>query len=93
MSKSIISNEKECYVCRYTRCVEQHHIFFGTANRKISDKDGCWVYLCQRHHTSFIGVHNNRDLDLQLKRICQQKWEEINGDREQFIKRYGRSYL
>ena len=92
--KSIMSNIKECYVCGFTRDIHKHHIFFGTANRKLSEQDGCWCFLCPVHHNmSNMGVHNNRNLDIQLKMECQTKWEKIYGDREQFIKRYGRSYL
>lgn len=94
MSQSILSNNKECYVCGYQGMLHRHHIFFGTANRRISEKDGCWCYLCEVHHNlSRVGVHFNRELDLKIKKECQQKWEEVNGNREQFIKRYGKSYL
>lgn len=95
MSKSIMSNEKVCYICHATSGLHKHHIFFGTANRKISESDGCWCWLCATHHTlsKFFSVHNNREVDLSIKRKCQEKWEEINGTREDFIKRYGKSYL
>ena len=94
MSKSIISNIKECYVCGYTQDLHRHHIFYGTANRKLSEQDGCWVYLCGVHHNlSRVGVHFDRELDLKLKRECQEEWEGIYGDREEFIERYGKSYL
>ena len=94
MSKSIMSNDKWCYICGYTHDIHKHHIFYGSANRKISEKQGCWCFLCAVHHNmSGVGVHFNRELDLRLKRECQQKWEEINGDREQFIRTFGKSYL
>ena len=94
MSKSIISNIRECYFCRRTQNLNKHHIFFGTANRRLSEEDGCWVYLCTEHHTmTNQSVHRNIDVDLRLKRECQKEWEGIYGDREQFIKRYGKSYL
>lgn len=94
MTKSLLSNERECYVCHDTFNVHKHHIFHGTANRKKSEQDGCWVYLCPEHHNmSNEGVHQNHNFDMRLKAECQEKWEEINGTREDFIKRYGRSYL
>ena len=95
MSKSILSNEKSCYCCHTTINLHRHHIFFGMANRKLSEHDGCWVYLCANHHNmSRYGVHNgNRELDLRLKKECQERWETKNGTREDFIKRYGKSYL
>lgn len=94
MSKSILSNDKKCYICGTPYNLHRHHCLYGTANRKQAEKYGLWVYLCGFHHNlSDYGVHFDRELDLRLKRECQQKWEEINGDREQFIRTFGKSYL
>ena len=91
--KSLIRNDKECYVCRSTLNIHKHHIY-GGANRKISDKQGCWVYLCAAHHNmSDQGVHFNKALDTELKEKCQRVWEERNGSRQQFIAVFGKSYL
>ena len=93
MSKSIISNDKMCLVCGFPQ-VHKHHIFYGTSNRKQSEKYGCWVYLCERHHNmSNEGVHFDKALDIKLKKFCQEKWEAKYGDREQFINVFGKSYL
>lgn len=88
--ESIISDKKECYVCR-KKNVHKHHIYFGT-NRKQSDKIGAWVYLCPEHHVGFTGVHQNKALDLFFKTLCQKKFEE-NHSREEFVKVIGRNYL
>lgn len=94
MSKSIMSEERKCYNCGSKMNLHLHHIFFGSANRKLSDQDGCTVYLCYECHEGSRGVHGgNRDLDLFLKMACQREWERRNGTREDFIKRYGKSYL
>ena len=94
MSKSIISNEKECFVCGSYQNLHKHHIFYGHANRRISEKYGCWVYLCDIHHNmSSDGVHFNKPFDTTLKKYCQEKWQEINGNKDQFIETFGRSYL
>lgn len=94
MSKSIISNEKKCLFCGTTLNLHKHHIFNGVANRKISEKYGCWCYLCAFHHNmSDCGVHLDKQADLQLKQLCQRVWEAKYGDREQFIKTFGKSYL
>ena len=78
MTKSIISNEKECYVCHTPLELHQHHIYGGTANRKKSDKYGCWIWLCGDHHNlSNAGIHFNKNLDLKVKRMCQKKFEEV----------------
>lgn len=93
MTKSLISNEPWCLICGAPR-VQRHHIFFGTANRSKSEKYGCWCYLCPRHHLDGrVGVHGNKQLDNELRRRCQQAWEEQYGSREDFRKVFGKSYL
>lgn len=92
--KSILSNDKKCLICGSTIGLHRHHIFYGTANRKKSEEDGCWCYLCGVHHNmSSKGVHFNKKNDLKVKRLCQERWEELNGSREEFRKRFGQSYL
>jgi hypothetical protein len=39
------------------------------------------------------GVHFNKLLDLKLKTIAQLHFEEHYGDREAFIREFGKSYL
>lgn len=91
--KSLISNNKSCYVCG-CNTVHKHHIFYGTANRKLSEKYECWVWLCPYHHNmSNDGVHFNRELDLQIKRECQERWEAEYGTREEFRNIFGKNYL
>jgi hypothetical protein len=94
--KSILSNEKECFICGLPEeCtpIHKHHVFMGY-NRKNSEKYGCWVYLCARHHNmSDEGVHFNLAFCVTLQKYCQEKWESINGDREQFRSIFGKSYL
>ena len=92
-AKSVIFKDMEhCIVCG-SPYVQHHHIFYGIANRKISDRLGYLAPLCQVHHTGNEGVHFNRDFDLSLKRAAQRHFEENYGDKELFIKTFGRSYL
>lgn len=92
--RSLISNEKCCHICGTTKGIHKHHIFYGTGNRQVSEEQGCWCYLCAFHHNmSAYGVHFNSELDLKLKRLCQWKWEEKNGSREDFIRTFGKSYI
>lgn len=92
--KSIISDEQCCYVCGAMLNLHRHHILYGTANRKLSEKFGLWVYLCGCHHNlSNHGVHFDRDLDIRLKQTAQKAWERRYGTREEFIKTFGKSYL
>lgn len=90
--KSILQDTKECFECRTTQDLQDHHIFFGTANRKQAEKYGLKVWLCMRHHTGSEGVHSDREFDLKLKEMAQAKFEETHS-REEFIKIFGRNYL
>ena len=85
--------EKECFLCHTTRNIHDHHIFMGTANRVMSEQYGMKVWLCQEHHTGNTGVHFNRELDLKLKKMGQEYFEDHYGSREVFIKTFGRNYL
>lgn len=92
MKDSVLVNDQEhCIVCG-REYINRHHVFFGTANRQLADQDGYWVPLCQPHHTGRNGVHFDKSFDLSLKRTAQRRYEETH-TREQFIERYGKSYL
>lgn len=90
--KSIIQKEKRCFKCG-TPYVEDHHIFFGTANRKLSEKFGLKLWLCPKHHrTGPEAPHTNREIDLEYKELGQMVFEEEH-TREEFIKIFGKSFL
>jgi hypothetical protein len=94
--KSIIQSKKECFECMSYSNLEEHHIFFGTANRKLSEKDGLKVWLCPYHHRGTKGVHgkDGHTLDSYLKSIAQLAYMQYyNKTKEEFIKRYGKNYL
>lgn len=90
--KSIIQDNTDyCFFCgKYG--TEIHHIFFGTSNRKMSDKYGCVVGLCYEHHRGNRGVHHNRELDLELKKVGQKMFEKAYPE-EQFLAIFGRNYF
>jgi len=89
--RSLINNSKECYICGSTYNIEKHHMVFGSANRKKADEDGLWCNLC---HSCHQAVHNQDIWEKKaLQELAQEKYEEKIGTREQFIKRYGKSYL
>lgn len=91
--QSIINNNHQCLVCGSTHNLHKHHIFFGTANRKLSEKYGCWCYLCARHHNmSNEGVHFNKPLDTKLKQYAQKKFNEVYPDLD-FMRIFGKNYL
>lgn len=92
--KSVLQKKKECWVCGTELGLHDHHIIFGTANRRKSEKYGLKVWLCPQHHNmSGAGVHHNRVLDLKLKQMAQRHYEEYIGTREAFIIDFGKSYI
>ena len=91
--KSIIQKERCCLVCRTEQGLHEHHVFFGTANRKKSDDYGLTVWLCGRHHNmSNESVHFNKKLDLKIKQLAQRKFEELY-NHEKFMREFGRNWL
>lgn len=92
--KSILQDRKESYISGSTYGLEEHHIYFGTGRRRISEKNGFKVWLTYEEHKGTYGVHgkNGHELDLKLKQECQRKYEETH-TRDEFIKLIGKSYL
>jgi len=90
----MIVKDERCYFCHNTQNLHTHHIFEGTANRKKSEQHGMTVRLCAYHHN--LGnkcVHNNKEMALILKKEGQAYFEKHIGDREMFIKEFGKNYL
>ena len=73
----------------------RHEVFYGTANRKLSIKDGLVIFLTpELHNMSKKGIHFNNDFDLYAKIKAQKAWQKYyNKTTDDFIKRYGRSFL
>lgn len=68
-------------------------VFYGNSNRKQSEKYGCWVWLCGRHHNlSDFGIHFDKELDLKVKKLAQSKFEE-NHSRQEFMQIFGKNWL
>lgn len=95
-----------CYICGMQCHTESHHIFHGTANRKIAEKEGLKVWLCHEcHRNGRHAVHRCRATDLSLQKDAQAVWEakyiesypyEKHAEeaaREAFRQLFGRSYL
>ena len=74
--RSIIQSEKQCFICRNPHYVELHHIFYGTANRKLSDRYGLTVWLCPYHHRGSAGAHFNPRLDAYLREVAELRFKE-----------------
>lgn len=94
--KTIMDTQKgTCYVCGRSCTTQEHHIFYGTANRNLSEKYGLKVYLCLNHHTATReAVHNgNRKLDIWLRQKGQKMFERRHGTREEFVEAFGKNWL
>lgn len=89
---SVFTDDLEhCYLCGKPR-EHLHEIIYGK-NRVNSIKYNFVLPLCANHHTGKDGIHFNKELDLYYKRLCQIYFENNIGNRTEFIKIFGRSYL
>ena len=80
-----------CFICgRYG--TEIHHVFYGTANRRLATKYGMVVGLCYDHHRGRRGVHFDKELDTELKRMAQRRFNELFPE-DDFLAVFGRNYL
>lgn len=105
MSRSIMQDTKECFLCRMraegqgyfgpltSYGLEKHHVMHGVANRKIAEKYGLTVYLCEKdHRTGAEAVHKSRETDLKLIRAGQRRFEQVYSRRE-WMEAFGKNYL
>lgn len=90
--KSILQNEKRCYLCGAVVGLECHHIMSGTANRKLSEQYGLKVWLCQRCHTGKDGAQYNPEKNRLLKMDAQYAFERIHGHAE-WMRVFKKNYL
>lgn len=97
MDDSIIQHDRYCFFChRNNGTLQIHHCIHGTANRRLAEEDGLKVYLCPTCHKN---LHDKGKGDRDLQRLAEEMWIEKHYfyDREkgieEFIERYGKSYL
>ena len=95
MAKSILQTEKRCYICGSKMWLENHHIFFGNPNRKLSEKHGLKVWLCHSHHNEPpYGVHFNAGLRKRLQAKAQKiAMKHYGWTIEDFIRIFGKNYI
>ncbi|MCM1057908.1 MAG: hypothetical protein NC517_09910 [Firmicutes bacterium] len=99
--KSIMQEKQDhtCYLCMVlhsdftAKRTQEHHVIFGTANRKMSEKYGLKVYLCLEHHENGReAVHRNAANALLIKKDAQrafkERWPELD-----FRKIFGKNFL
>ena len=96
MSKSIVTEYKEICFFFFIQAEGEHHLIFGTAGRELSEKDGLKVPTCNNCHNmgdKLNRVHDNPMAEKLSKMLGQAIFENKIGTREDFRKRYGKSYL
>ena len=94
MKNSILQNNKECFFTGAKNGLNKHHIF-GSFNRNNSEKYGLWVWLKWDRHladSQYRTPHNDKEVDLYLKRLAQKKFEESHS-RKEFTEIFGRNWL
>ena len=90
MSKSLLQDERKCFVTGYEGAeLDRHHVYAGS-RRNASEKYGCWVWL---RHDIHMELHSqNSKLDKMIKRTCQEAFEEKYSHQE-FMEVFGKSWL
>lgn len=90
-----LGDSTRCAICGKEHGLHKHHVFFGTANRQLSEEDGMVVYLCPDcHEHGARAVHRNRETDVALKQAAERVWmADREADEDAFRARYGRSWL
>lgn len=83
---------RECYFCGRTYGLEKHHVFAGVANRRISEREGLWLYLCHEHHTGTEGAQYDKEKNLMLKCDAQFAYEQTH-TRAEWMALIGKNYL
>lgn len=84
-----------CFFCgKPAEC--EHHLLFGKGIRELAEEDGIKVPICNNCHNTGRNtecVHENIMAEKLSKKLGQAIYEAKIGTREEFRKRYGKSYL
>ena len=67
-----------------------HHLIYGNGLRPLADEDHLAIPVCNKCHEH---IHIDGISGKLSKMLGQAVWEKQYGDREDFRRRYGRSYL
>ena len=92
-SESIITQSKRCFYCGSEVGLQRHHCVKGSANRRLAESDGLWIWICPYHH-DFIHGKDGHAHDLTLHRIAEEKWlKHYKKEIPDWIERYGKNWL
>lgn len=84
----------KCYITGSTKAsgaeIHIHHVF-GASNKTNSEKYHFLMPLrADWHDLADYGIHFNRELDLKVKRACQEYWLKHYGTKDEFIAIFGK---
>lgn len=91
-----------CEICGNRYAEDTHHLIYGRGLRKLADEDKLTLKVCgECHKGGNDSIHGNTAAGQLSKMVGQAMWESraiANGKtqeqaREEFMKRYGRSWL
>lgn len=86
---SIITEVTEyCLLCAKPTS-DMHHLVFGRSERKLSEDSGLKIPLCRECHNL---IHSDARIGYLSKILGQIAWEGKYGSREEFRKKFGKSY-
>ena len=93
--KSIIQSEKVCYITGEEYNLQEHHVFNGIVNRKLSEKYGLKIWLrADWHNMEKYSVHMDARLDRKIKAEVQQiAMDHYGWSVEDFIRIFGKNYI
>lgn len=94
---SILTDDMDsCYYTGSTT-VERHHVYYrcGGGLKPICEKYGYVVPLRPDLHPNGVqaDIRYAKQIDLELKQLCQRDFEKKHGTREDFRRIFGKSYL
>lgn len=82
--------------CMFTGSVEiEHHHVYGGANKKLSERYGFIAPLRYDLHPNGVRADKNKayDIDIKLKKMCQQYWLDHYGTKQEFIDVFQKKWL
>ena len=90
-TESIIKTEPGvCLLCGKHGQTQKHHLMSGAANRRLSEEDGLFIYVCPMCHEM---IHRFPEINRTTKQFAEKVWRDYYGkSKEEFIKRYGKSF-
>lgn len=91
--ESIIKSSKTCYYCGSEAGLQRHHAIKGTANRKLAEESGLWIWICPYHHDMIHGK-DGHEMDMALKQAAEYAWMKHNNKTvKDWISRFGKSWI